>query len=349
MSVEAAFAIPGAIEMRTGGYIYDRRVLELLNADGVRVQHVQLLASWPDPTPEAEADLARQLDALPTGMPVILDGLVLGAMDTALLAQQTRPVIAMLHHPLGLETGLSPARVEFLLAREKANLRHVAHVVVSSQHTREILIDQFEVPAKKLSIALPGFDRPASALLREKLEPPLILSVGIICQRKGHDVLLSALDRIKAQDWQAVIAGRVQDEGVYNALLAMRADLGLEARVTFAGELEADALSACYHQASIFALATRYEGYGMVLSEAQLHGLPVVSCAVGAVPQTVAGGGAILTAPDDPDAFAAALSKVLQDGTLRENMARDSRATSASLPCWQDTAAIMRAAIAAVM
>lgn len=345
MPLEAAFAIPGALETRTGGYIYDRRVLEGLTASGLPVRHVPLLVSWPDPTPEAEADLVQQLGALPSDMPLIMDGLVLGAMDTALLARQTRPVIAMLHHPLGLETGLSPARVAFLLAREQANLRHVAHIVVSSQHTREILIDQFDVPAQQLSVALPGFDRPAGGAAVEKLHPPLILSVGIMCQRKGHDVLLAALGRIRGLDWQAVIAGRAQDAAVYQALIAQRAALGLEGRVRFVGELEADALSALYHQASLFALATRYEGYGMVLSEAQLHGLPVVSCAVGAVPQTVAGGGAILTAPDDADAFAGALAQVLQDRDLQARMGQDSLACTAALPTWQDTVAIMRAVI----
>jgi glycosyltransferase involved in cell wall biosynthesis len=345
MPQEAAFAIPGDIETRTGGYIYDRRMLESLNAIGLPTRHVALLPSWPHPTPEAEADLARQLAALPEGMPVVMDGLVFGAMDTATLAAQTRPIIVMLHHPLGLEAGLPPALAQHLLQRERDNLRHAAHVVVPSPHTRACLMAEFDAPEARISVALPGFDRPATAPPGPKTTPPLILAVGIICQRKGHDILLDALGRLAHLDWQAAIVGMVQDAGVYRALLEQRAALGLDGRVQFTGGVGPEALDQLYRQATLFALATRYEGYGMVLSEAQLYGLPIVSCAVGAVPQTVTAASAILAPPEDAAAFADGLARLLQDAGLRARMGAASAAQAARLPQWQDAAQIMRRAI----
>jgi glycosyltransferase involved in cell wall biosynthesis len=345
MTPPAAFAIPGDITTRTGGYIYERRLLETLPEVGQPMRHIPLIPSWPHPTPEAEADLARALAALPEGMPLILDGLVFGAMNTGLLARQRRPVVAMLHHPLGLEAGLPPDRAAALLAREAANLRHAAHVVVPSPHTAAILARDFGVAEGRISIALPGFDRPSSAP-RPKATPPLILSVGILCERKGHDVLLDALARLAHLDWKAAIVGMTHDEAVRSALIAQRARLGLEGRVRFTGEIDTPALDALWREATVFALATRYEGYGMVLSEAQLYGLPVVSCAVGAVPQTVPEGAGLLTPPDNPAAFAEALGRVLEDADLRQRLSARSARVGEALPEWRDTASVMRDVLA---
>jgi glycosyltransferase involved in cell wall biosynthesis len=343
---EAAFLIPGDLHTRTGGTVYDRRLLETLNQIGQTTRHVPVMTSWPRPTQAAQQELAAILASLPPEMPLIVDGLILGAMETNLLAAQTRRIVAMLHHPLGLEAGLAPDVAAYLLTREEANLRHVAHVVVPSEHTRDILMSDFGVSGTRISVALPGFDRPAPPIAPSAtIRPPLILSVGIICARKGHDVLLDALAQVADLDWQTVIVGRVIDDDVQTALLAQRTRLGLDRHVTFAGTITPHALDTLYRQASLFALATRYEGYGMVLSEAQLYGLPILSCAVGAVPQTVARGGAVLVPPDDPGAFAGQMRALLADTRHRDQLARDSLQAGATLPHWQDAARIMQAAL----
>ena len=345
--MQAAFAIPGDLNTRTGGYIYDRRMLETLNAIGQPAVHLPLMPSWPHPTPQAQAELAQKLRALPPGTPLIMDGLVFGAMDTALLAALDLPVVPMLHHPLGLEAGLPPDVARALIAREAANLRHADHVVVPSPHTKAILIRDFGVAPGDISVALPGFDRPAPpAAPVPRADPPLILSVGIICERKGHDVLLAALDRLRDRPWRAAIVGLVNDHDVMAALHRQRADLGLDERITFTGGIPPEALDQLWRQAHLFALATRYEGYGMVLSEALLYGLPVVSCAVGAVPDTLPPGAGILTPPDDPDAFAAALGRLLTDQDAHAAMAATARAEGAALPRWEEAAAVMARALA---
>ena len=344
----AAFAIPGDIRTWTGGYVYERRLLESLPEVGQPVALIPLLPSWPHPTPEAAADAARRLGALPREQALILDGLVFGSIDTDALAGVKAPVVAMLHHPLGLEAGLPADVAQALIARERANLRLAAHVVVPSPHTRDILIADFGVTPERITVALPGFDRPADLSPLPAATPPLILSVGIICARKGHDVLLKALARIAHLDWQAAIVGLTHDEGVREALLKLRAALGLEGRVRFTGMLPAQELQGLWRSATLFALATRYEGYGLVLSEAQMHGLPLVTCRVGAVPQTVPEGTGLLTAPDDPVAFAQALEQVLTEAPTRARLASASRARGAALPHWRDTAAIMRDVLARV-
>lgn len=344
---DAAFAIPGALDTVTGGYIYERRLLETLNETGTRTLHVPLSAGWPHPTPSLQAEAAAALRALPPGLPLILDGLVFGAIDTGLLASLPLPVVAMLHHPLGLEAGLPPARAAELIARETANLRHAARVVVPSDHTARILAADFGVDPARIHVALPGFDRPPARPAPPPATPPLILSVGLICRRKGHDVLLDALAALKHLDWQAAIVGMTHDPEVESDLRAQREALGLAGRVRLTGQIAPEALDALWRQARVFALATRYEGYGMVISEALLYGLPVVSCAVGAVPQTLPPGAGLLVPPDDPAALAGALETVLTDDALHARLSATAALEGARLPRWTDTAAVMRAALEA--
>ncbi|MEM9871237.1 MAG: glycosyltransferase family 4 protein [Pseudomonadota bacterium] len=327
---QAVFAIPGDKDRRTGGFIYEARVLDELNGMGCATQHLQLPASFPDPTPADMAVTVRALCAVPRDRPIILDGLVFGAIDPAGLAQVQAPVIAMVHHPLGLETGLPPDRAAYLRANERAALRHTAHVIVPSPETARVLRDDFAADPAHITIAPPGFDRPE--VDRQPADPPLILSVGLLAPRKGHDVLLDALAQLTDLPWQAEIVGKT-----YDAAYAARLRAQAGPRVTFAGELSAAQLNARFNAASVFALATRYEGYGMVLSEAMMFGLPVVSCAVGAVPATV-GDAAALVPPDDADALAATLRRILTDGTEAQRLSRLSHQKADSLPSWQDTA-----------
>lgn len=334
----AAFAIPGDITTLTGGYIYERRLLEGLRAQGRAVDHLKLGDSFPTPTAAHMADAAAQLLALPADRPLILDGLVFGSIDTAILARMAAPIVAMIHHPLAHETGLPPDLRAHLLRTERDNLTHTAHVLVPSPHTAALLVSDYGVTVDRITIARPGTDRPSLPPLARRADPPLILSVGIQHPRKGHDVLLRALARLMDRDWQAVIVGGRYDPDHAHALEVLHAELGLGLRVRLAGRVPADALAALYQSATIFALATRYEGYGIVFDEAMACGLPIVTCRTGAVPDTVPASAGLLAAPDDPAAFAAALDRMLRDAPLRQGMAQASAGFGAALPGWHDTA-----------
>ena len=343
MTAPAAFAIPGDIATLTGGYIYERRLLEGLRARGHDVAHLVLGPSFPTPTAADTAHAAQVLAALPPDRPLILDGLVSGSLDTGVLARVRAPVVAMVHHPLAHERGLDDATRAHLFRTERDNLRLAAHVLVPSRHTAGLLVAQYGVAPGAITIVPPGTDRPAPRLA--PLAPPLILSVGIRHPRKGHDVLLRALARLPARGWQAVIVGSRYDAAHAEGLDRLRLSLGLGARVRMVGPVPGVVLAGLYRRATLFALATRFEGYGIVLDEAMAHGLPVVTCRTGAVPDTLAPGAGLLVPPEDPAAFAAALGRLLADAPLRARMARAARIAGAALPGWDDTAAIAGAVL----
>ena len=154
----AVFAVPGDLRTRTGGYIYERRLLEALRAAGREVHHLPLPAGFPDPGPAEMAEALRLLSQVPAASTLILDGFLTGTLDTAGLAALAAPICAIVHHPLGLEAGLSRERAAYLLALEKANLAHARAVVVPSPHTAAVLAADFAVRPERITVAPPGFD-----------------------------------------------------------------------------------------------------------------------------------------------------------------------------------------------
>lgn len=337
MPLDLALALPGALETLTGGSFYDRRLVESLRAAGHGVEVVALPDGFPDPGAEATQQAVTQLAALPGGRVVIVDGLAFGALPTAALASIAAPMVALVHHPLAMEPGMDATMAEALWRRERDNLALARHVLVPSGHVAGLLADRYGVAAERITVLEPGVDRPM-AVQEPKAEPPLILSVGLLDPRKGHDVLIMALEALGDLDWQAVIAGTPRDAAHVAALERQVAAAALRGRIRLAGRVSMDERDRLYARASVFALATRYEGYGIVFNEALLAGLPIVSCRAGAVPGTVPAQAGLLVAPDDPAAFAAALRAVLSDGARRAAMADAARRAGAALPGWEDVA-----------
>ena len=332
----AVFAIPGDINTVTGGYIYERRLLQGLRDQGRDVQHLELPASFPDPSEAEMAAAIDQLQALPEDRVLILDGLVFGAIATRGLARVRAPILAMIHHPLALESGLDPQRADHLFRTERDNLRLARHVLVPSPHTKSILVERNGVSPDHISIARPGIDKPRRVTAR--VSPPLILSVGILHPRKGHDILIAALSRLADLDWRAVIVGGRWHPDHADELAQMISRGNASDRIILAGKLPDDALQRLFSEASIFALATRYEGYGIVFDEALSHGLPIVSCDTGAVPDTIPEAVRLLVPPDDSARFADALRQLLENEDERARLSGAAARLASGLPGWSDTA-----------
>lgn len=329
-------AVPGKLDTPTGGYIYDRHVVEGLREQGRSVEVLELGESFPSPTAADTADAESKLVGLGPRDVVIVDGLGFGALDTSLVQRIPATVIALVHHPLAREEGISSATHDTLLASERENLRHAAHVIVPSEQTASLLISDYGVDRENITVVRPGSNPPIGN--REPAEPPLILSVGIQVPRKGHDVLLESLTLIRDLPWQAIIVGDERDADYAKKLHLMVNQHGLTGRIRLTGYVSDDELSQLYRSASIFALATRFEGYGIVFDEAMSYGLPIVTCSVGATPDTVSPGSAILVPRDDPHAFAEALQQILLDTRLAETMALASWNAGQTREGWDKTA-----------
>lgn len=336
---DAAFVIPGDINLPTGGYAYDRYVLAYLPAHGVRIGHVELPGSFPAPS-SADLEVSRQrLAALPAYTVLLIDGLAYGAMPADLVASIVQPIVALVHHPLCLEAGISAPRAVELKALETAALALARRVIVTSPLTARTLVADFAVPADRITVAEPGTEPAARSL--GSGQPRLgILAVGSIVPRKGYDILVAALAKLAHLDWSLTIAGPIdRSPPTVDALRRQIADVGLEGRTTLLGPLSAEALDQLYRSADVFVLASHYEGYGMVLAEAMARGLTIVTTTGGAAADTVPDGAALKVPPGDTDALASALQQALLQPALRRDLGDAAWNAGRKLPRWPDTAA----------
>src|SRR6185295_6899285 len=103
-----AFLVPGPLDQFTGGYLFDRKVVDGLRALGRTVMVAELEGRFPDGDDIARAAASRTLAALPTASAAVIDGLALPAFADCLAREAQRlRLVGFVHHPLSLETGLS--------------------------------------------------------------------------------------------------------------------------------------------------------------------------------------------------------------------------------------------------
>jgi glycosyltransferase involved in cell wall biosynthesis len=335
------FAIPGDLEIRSGGYGYDRQMIEELRKLGWRVDHVRLPDGFPAPSRNELETTARQFACLADESLVLVDGLAFGAMPEIARQEAIRlKLVALVHHPLALETGISERQVQNLQKSEAAALSSARGIVVTSPETARTLISDFSVPSEAICVAIPGTEPVKPAQGGIDGEPPLILAVGSLTQRKDHASLVAALARLRERPWQCRIVGSDRmDPATASALCRQIADHGLDDRIVVTGAL--DEVDAEYDRADIFALASRYEGFGMVFAEAMARGLPIVGCRGGAVPDLVPDSAGILLEPGDVTGFSEALAKLLDDRQARRNYAAGSLVAGRKLPDWRASAMVL--------
>jgi glycosyltransferase involved in cell wall biosynthesis len=332
--------VPGSLNQRTGGYLYDARIREGLTALGWTVTLHELEGAFPEGDARAESSLSRALEGIPRGTKVVLDGLAMSPLPVPLRAHRDRlRLIALIHHPLADETGTETAERARLARLERESLAHCRGTVVTSSFTARRM-ESYGVTASRVRVVLPGTDPVPAAVGPEPGEPPRLLCVGSVSPRKGQDVLVRALARMSSLSWSCVCAGSLTRAPDFAAsVIELVRTLGLENRIDFPGELGAEALDAHYHAASVFVLATHYEGYGMVLAEALVRGLPVVSTYGGAVPGTVPPEAGVLVPPGDEQRLAAALHDLLagpEGDARRAELAEGASRHGGSLPTWAD-------------
>jgi glycosyltransferase involved in cell wall biosynthesis len=333
------FAVPGDLATPTGGYAYDRRMIAELIGLGWNVEAADIGSTFPRPDARALADARARLVAVPKRTPIVVDGLAFGAMpEIAAEIAAEHPLIALVHHPLALESGIPAEEAAEFHRSERAALAEASHVVVSSPSVARRLATHYAVAADRITVACPGSEpRPPARGSREG--SVALLSVGSIVPRKGFDVLAAALAEVKELPWQLTIAGDPSRSPATTA--ALEADLrrhDLAGRVALAGAVTDERLLALYAEADLFVLPSRFEGYGMAFAEAVAHGLPVIGTTAGAIPDTVPDGAGLLVPPDDSAALAGALRRFLADPDERQRFAAAAREAAVRLPTWRQSA-----------
>jgi glycosyltransferase involved in cell wall biosynthesis len=206
---------------------------------------------------------------------------------------------------------------------DRAFMRGAARIIAISDAVRAFH-EQAGLPPEKLVTIHYGLDAPPSAPsettpaeLGIATEAPLIVAVGRLIEQKDHATLLRAFAAVRSERPEAHLAilgwGRLEAE-----LRTLVHELGLDGSAHVLGRVEPRDWLA---RADVFAHTSRWEGFGLVLLEAMLAGLPVVATRVSAVPEIVADGETgVLVPAGDAAAVAAGLAQLLGDAGLRTRL-----------------------------
>ena len=337
----------------SGGNTYDRRVCTGLAALGWTVRVHALPGRWPHPDAGTLAAFARELQALRDGSLVLFDGLVGSSAPDVVVPEARRlRVVVLVHlplgHPLAGGAGGDPtgdpagSRGVTLAEGERAVLTCAAAVLTTSRWTLEWLTNRYQLDPGRLLVATPGADRadPVSGTP----SGTELLCVAAVVPAKGHLELLGALASVADRPWRLHCVGAVDLAPDHVAHLRRRClDSGIADRVTFVGPLAGNDLEEAYAAADLLVLGSQIETYGLVVTEALAHALPVIASSVGGVAEAMGGtaGAALpglLVPATRSDELRRALRSWLEDAGLRERLRSAALQRRATLSPWSTTA-----------
>src|SRR5215468_8616710 len=295
---QLVFVVPGRLDQLTGGYLFDRHIVEGLRARGRTVRVIELTGGRPKAN-------AAVLAGVADGTETVVDGLALANLGEVVAAQARRlPIVAFVHGPLAQESGLPPAEAKRAAQREAALLSRLRGVLCPSRKTAAA-VESYGVSPDRIAIVPPGTVKP------NRLTPRRGPIRALLC--------VGSLER---------------DPSTTGSVRRMISAAGLKRRITLAGEWPPQSVAYAYRAADAFVLPSFHEGYGMVFAEAMAYGLPLIATTAGAIPETVSRKAALLVPPGDAPALARALRRVIAEPALAARLAAGSRAAGARLPEW---------------
>ncbi len=263
----------------------------------------------------------------------VVDGMLMPRLQARLEELAAADAVVLVHH-VAAAAGRNAGARESVLAVERAMLPRMRRVIATSRAVTERLSSEFGVAAH----AVPSGAR---ALPRAAPDPgdPLILAVGVLTRRKRHDKLLHAAARLTDLPWRLVVAGDANREPDHAAELApLIRELGLADRAEILTNPPSTALDHVWSTTSVFALATRWEGYPAAAAEALRRGIPTVVTDTGDVGTIIPAGAGTICPVDDMATFGKCLRRLLFDRDLRADMAEAAWRAGQDLPSWHTRA-----------
>lgn len=335
-SPKVAFVTVGDTGRKTGGYIYNARVISGLRHSGVEVEEIVACGASPDEQRTAAPRLGSSLD------PSEFDVIVVDALARIVVAphlnlwRASRPVVALVHELPSVAGGESIARERDC---EEPLLR-ADRLIAVSDHGRKVLRSRGAPPAR-IHVIPPGFDRVSvdDGSHAGGDGPVRALCVAQWIPRKGILNLVEAWAHRERPGAVLELVGETDADPHYEDRVRATIATASDPSIIVSGPVDDVRLGTAYVSASLFVLPSRYEGYGMAYAEALAHGLPVIACDVGPVPEVVGEKAALLVPPGDVEALSEALDLLLKDTGLRDRMSAAARRRARRLPRWEDTTA----------
>lgn len=341
--MKIGFIIYGSINTLSGGYMYDRKLVEYLRAQGDTVEIISL------PWRNYAAHLA---DNFSFKLPSNFDILIQDELDHPSLINANRgthpcPIISLVHHLRCSELRPKWQNDLYRIVEEKY-LKTVDGFIFNSQTTKGV-VNAFMDHGKPSIVAYPPTDRFGQAISEEEIktraqtEPFKILFLGNVIERKGLLTLLQAVNDQRSKVTVNIVGSLTSEPGYTKKIQAFIADNNLSSAIYLHGPLDNEPLTQKLKQAHVLIVPSSYEGFGIVYLEGMGFGLPAIGTTAGAASEIIEDEktGYLIT-PNNHQALAAHITQLASDQTLLTQLSMNARNRYIQQPAWNETAGAIR-------
>jgi glycosyltransferase involved in cell wall biosynthesis len=336
--------IYGSLDTLSGGYLYDRKLVEYLRRQGDSVEIISL------PWRNYAAHLADNLHfRLPANLDVLIqDELNHPSLILANRGKHPYPIVSLVHHLRCSE--LRPQwQNAFYCLIEKKYLNSVDGFIFNSETTRKV-VEGLLGDTRPSVVGYPPTDRFGPAISEEDVvqraqsSPLRILFLGNVIERKGLHTLLAALAALHPSPFILDVAGSLTSEpGYVKQIQEQISAHHLSSFVFLHGALDQEPLIEKLKQSHILIVPSSYEGFGIVYLEGMGFGLPAIGTTAGAAGEIIGHGQTgYLIEPEDSKSLAAYLTSLAKDRGLLTRLSLQARERYIRQPSWGVTAKNIR-------
>ena len=331
--------IYGSLDTLSGGYLYDRKLVEYLRSQGDAVEIISL------PWRNYAAHLTDNLTfRFPKNLDILIqDELNHPSLIATNLGRHPYPVISLVHHLRCSE--LRPVwQNAFYRVIEKAYLNSVDGFIFNSKTTQGVVNDLLD-SGKPGVIGYPPTDRFGSPISeneiseRTKTKDFRILFLGNVIYRKGLHTVVEAVKELRA-NIRVDVVGSLTSEPAYTKLIQELIEkYHLSSFIFLHGSLDKQPLIEKLEQAHVLVVPSSYEGFGIVYLEGMGFGLPAIGTTAGAAGEVIEHGKTgYLISPNDSLSLTQHLRKLAEDRNLLRRLSLNARERYLRQPSWQVTA-----------
>ena len=348
--------IYGSLDTVSGGYLYDRKLVEYLRAQGDVVEIISI--PWRNyashlmdnfhfrlPYLDVVASEAKQSPRNKGFDILIQDELNHPSLISANAGKHLYPIVSLVHHLRCSE--LRPAWLNwFYRIVEKKYLQHVDGFIFNSKTTERVVSSLLE-SSKPSVVGYPPTDRFGDAISEQEISERArsdelrILFLGNVIYRKGLHTLLKAVEGRRSKVSVDVVGGMTAEPKYAEEM--QRTVNGLSSIVTFHGALDEEPLIEKLKQAHVLVVPSSYEGFGIVYLEGMGFGLPAIGTTAGAAGEIITHGeNGYLIEPNDVESLANHLRELGRNRELLVRLSLNAVERYRSQPRWEETAKEIR-------
>jgi glycosyltransferase involved in cell wall biosynthesis len=343
------FLIAGKLNTLASSYIYDKRIIAGLLNKGHHVIVHSLNNDFPFPADESLKQCSQICKSIPKGETVIIDSLVYGVIPSILKdIYGKNPVVGLIHLPLSVDPNYTTYQRTMISSLEQESFNYAQRFIVTSEYTAEALWS-FNIDSQKVDVVIPGLDK-FQLKTNYPERPYKFLSITNLCRNKDHSILIRALSALRDKEWILDCYGNPGiDQDYLSDFQAMIRHSHLQDKIHIHEIIEGEELSQAYRNADLFVHPSDFEVYGMVLTEALAHGIPVVASTGGGICRTVPAKMAQFFKPGDVYGLQSILEELLENKVVYKRLCMQASTYQDQAQSWQKSAGLFEEALKKVV